>query len=516
MRPRNFLSHPMFLGSLALLVLNDHVLKGSGLLPNAVTGKLSDVAGMFVAPVLLALLFGARSKSGVIAAHLAVGLGFTCLELLPVASTFASEVSALVGWRWVATSDWTDVLTTLALLPAAWLVLREAARPIEEGARAKFTQQSVGFAASLACAASTGTPEWQPTDDNDLDGFLGDVDCNDFDALVNPGAGNCPGEGVEACSDGIDNNGDGAIDCFDPDCTFACEDTFAACAVAQPLVEAEGVLVGSTLQNASWALEGSCGGADAPEMVISLSVPEPMLLTVEPPEGHVVYLRQDCTNASSEISCVSSEEDFAEGAPVLQYELAPSLNYTLVFDAIDGFDAADFEAPFTLESLYVCGDGFLDPNEACDDGNVDDGDFCSSVCTITEPSCFSIPELPLGKGETPFLAGTVELSSSCNANGSADPERTFWFTAPAAGTLTVSVNSTATNLWLSTRLDVGEVGCPTSEFSCIQQGIIGSPVSELIPLLAEQRVLVMVEGYGPLLTPESTLQLSVNFDETPK
>jgi cysteine-rich repeat protein len=515
MRPQNFLSHPLFLGNLALLLLNDHVLKGAGVLPNAVTGKLSDVAGMFVAPVLLALLCRVRSKSGVIAAHVAVGVVFSCLELWPSASTFASELAGFVGWRWVATADWTDVLTTLTLVPACWLVLREAARPSDVGARAIFNQRSVGFAASLACAASTGTPEWSPTDDNDLDGFLGDVDCNDFDALVNPGAGNCPGEGVEACSDGVDNNGDGAIDCADPDCSFACEDTFAACGIAQPLLETEGVLIGSTLQNATWALEGTCGGADSPEMVISLSVLEPTLLTVEPPEGHVVYLRQDCTSGASELRCVSSEEDFAEGAPVLQYELTPSLNYTLVFDAIDGFDAADFEAPFELETLYVCGDGFLDPNEECDDGNFEDGDYCSSLCTITEPSCFSIPELPLGKGETPFLAGTVELGSSCNANGLGDPERAFWFTAPAAGTLSVSVNSDATNLWLSTRLDVGEIGCPSSEFSCIQQGIIGSSVSELIPLEAEQRVLVMIEGYGPLLTPESTLQLDVTFNENP-
>jgi hypothetical protein len=37
-------------------VVNDHVLKGSGLLPAAVTGKLSDVAGLFFFPVLCASL----------------------------------------------------------------------------------------------------------------------------------------------------------------------------------------------------------------------------------------------------------------------------------------------------------------------------------------------------------------------------------------------------------------------------------------------------------------------------
>jgi hypothetical protein len=42
--------------ALALLLLNDHVLKCSGFLPGAVTGKLSDLAGLVVAPVLAAVL----------------------------------------------------------------------------------------------------------------------------------------------------------------------------------------------------------------------------------------------------------------------------------------------------------------------------------------------------------------------------------------------------------------------------------------------------------------------------
>ncbi|MFC4721383.1 T9SS type A sorting domain-containing protein [Geojedonia litorea] len=57
--------------------------------------------------------------------------------------------------------------------------------------------------------------------DNDSDGFYADVDCNDSDAAINPGAD-------EICGDGIDNNCDGNIDegcetCPDADNDGTCD-----------------------------------------------------------------------------------------------------------------------------------------------------------------------------------------------------------------------------------------------------------------------------------------------------
>lgn len=41
------------------------------------------------------------------------------------------------------------------------------------------------------------------------------------------------------------------------------------------------------------------------------------------------------------------------------------------------------------ESLYVicnvCGDGVLDVDEECDDGNTNDGDGCTSQCVMEDP-----------------------------------------------------------------------------------------------------------------------------------
>ena len=78
--PSSIFAHPLWWTALALLVINDHVWKGAGVLPAALTGKLSDVAGLCVAPALLACLVHVRSKRGLFWCHLAVGLVFSLIN----------------------------------------------------------------------------------------------------------------------------------------------------------------------------------------------------------------------------------------------------------------------------------------------------------------------------------------------------------------------------------------------------------------------------------------------------
>ena len=54
--PIDAIRHPLWWLMLVVLVVNDFVLKGSGLLPSIITGKLSDFAGLMVFPLLLAIL----------------------------------------------------------------------------------------------------------------------------------------------------------------------------------------------------------------------------------------------------------------------------------------------------------------------------------------------------------------------------------------------------------------------------------------------------------------------------
>lgn len=111
------LSHPAFTGSLAVLVLNDHVLKHRW--PGLVTGKLSDVAGVFVVAVLLAALTRRPRMSLV-----ATGLGFTALKLVPAVADAAVPV---LGGRTI--TDPTDLVALAALVPAAHLLRRCSERP---------------------------------------------------------------------------------------------------------------------------------------------------------------------------------------------------------------------------------------------------------------------------------------------------------------------------------------------------------------------------------------------------
>jgi len=141
-------AHPVALGALALLLLNDHVLKPR--VPGPVTGKLSDVAG----PVVLAALLGplaarlVRRPWAEAAAWWAVAVAFAAVKVVPAVNAAAVTVlTALVGPSAIV-RDASDVLGLLAL-PLAWRLTRSApARP----------PRALRVAAAVvACGAVTAT-----------------------------------------------------------------------------------------------------------------------------------------------------------------------------------------------------------------------------------------------------------------------------------------------------------------------------------------------------------------------
>src|SRR5262249_44432256 len=110
--PRAALAHPLWWASLALLVVNDHVLKGAGILPSQVTGKLSDFAGMIVAPPLLARIVGVRSRRGMLACAALVAVVFSALK---VCAPLAEAVTAWTG-RWgIPCRIWRDPWDLMAV-----------------------------------------------------------------------------------------------------------------------------------------------------------------------------------------------------------------------------------------------------------------------------------------------------------------------------------------------------------------------------------------------------------------
>jgi hypothetical protein len=122
--------HPLPLLAVLVLALNDHFLKGARLLPAALTGKLSDVAGLLFFPLLLTagldtVAFGV-ARLGIpldfslrrwklAAAVAATAAAFVAVKLSPIAAGAAARALSLVfSSRIVA--DPTDLLALPALL----------------------------------------------------------------------------------------------------------------------------------------------------------------------------------------------------------------------------------------------------------------------------------------------------------------------------------------------------------------------------------------------------------------
>jgi hypothetical protein len=127
--------HPVFVGAVAVLLLNDHVLKSGA--PGLITGKLSDLAGLIVLPLLVLALaqvasriIGLPAPSRRFLAVCVVGIGvmFTLGEIMPLADRSFERLWGIVrspigslrnpdASSAVLVSDPTDVLA----LPALWI-----------------------------------------------------------------------------------------------------------------------------------------------------------------------------------------------------------------------------------------------------------------------------------------------------------------------------------------------------------------------------------------------------------
>lgn len=115
MRPNPSLSHPAFLATLLLLVLNDAYWKYT--FHNDWTGKISDFAGLFAFPFLWSSVFPGRAKS----IHLVTGLLFVFWK----SEGAQGFIDWLNGWGVPVsrTVDYTDCIALLSV-PLSYGVLK--------------------------------------------------------------------------------------------------------------------------------------------------------------------------------------------------------------------------------------------------------------------------------------------------------------------------------------------------------------------------------------------------------
>jgi hypothetical protein len=127
------LASPMSVMSLVLLVLNDHWLKTTW--PSWFTGKLSDVVGLVVAPLLLTVLLDvARLPRALPVAMAATGAGFVFCKTSEFGAEATSSVWSMFGTPTMIRADLTDLVAMPALY-VAWRVHRSAVAAASDGWR---------------------------------------------------------------------------------------------------------------------------------------------------------------------------------------------------------------------------------------------------------------------------------------------------------------------------------------------------------------------------------------------
>jgi hypothetical protein len=133
--PLTLLVRPWPVVALVVLAANDHVLKGAGLLPTWLTGKLSDFAGLLFFPLLLVTLLNlafdgvggvlrrplrqaSASSLQLVVACLFTGAFFSAVQIHePVAELYARATAALAFWSTSTTAEVTMDPTDIAAVP---------------------------------------------------------------------------------------------------------------------------------------------------------------------------------------------------------------------------------------------------------------------------------------------------------------------------------------------------------------------------------------------------------------
>ena len=156
------LASPLSLVAIAILLINDHFLKQ--LWPSALTGKLSDFAGLYFAPyVVLALLLSipitarARPLAVGAAVYVAVAAVFAALKLSQSTAAPLLAVASALGFPLLIAADPTD-LAALFVLPlsySAWSARMGA--PAVRPRRVRHVGTLA--AAALSMLATSGPPQ---------------------------------------------------------------------------------------------------------------------------------------------------------------------------------------------------------------------------------------------------------------------------------------------------------------------------------------------------------------------
>lgn len=153
--PWRHLTDWRFLAALVALIANDHWAKAAH--PGLLTGKISDVAGLVVLPVLLATAARSVSRRASVTDHaplLFSGLLLVAIKTSPVAAGFVeSTLGVLTGRSQSIVVDPTDLVGLVGLVVAHRVI--QNPRPVRLGRLGKPVRMFVFGVGLLACVATS-------------------------------------------------------------------------------------------------------------------------------------------------------------------------------------------------------------------------------------------------------------------------------------------------------------------------------------------------------------------------
>jgi hypothetical protein len=326
-----------------------------------------------------------------------------------------------------------------------------------------------------------------------------------------------PAETETGCSNGIDDDADGLLDCADDDCDSAPQCSVVAgegCADAKALFagpvadtgEVVTVETSGTTKGMVDDLAGSCDAdtANAPDMVYTLTLQDAMWLDASFDFDGVLYpaiylLDAQCDNGA-ELGCAKA----FEGAAELSLPVAAG-SYFLVLDGSYGTDAGAFQLAVSLSPLadseVDCANGLDDDLDG--DSDCDDDDCAANVYCVGFPGDNCKQALPINDGKpiaesdaglSITLSGTTaglldHYAGSCDDDTAGTPDLVYFMNLATPMTVNLSHDFEG-NLWPALYV-LGE-GCgAATEFGCAT-GFSGA--AELSLTLPAGVFYVVVDG----------------------
>ena len=155
-------------------------------------------------------------------------------------------------------------------------------------------------------------------------------------------------------------------------------------------------------------------------------------------------------------------------------------------------------------TLPVCGDGIRDTAEECDDGDAIDDDECTNMCFLGEGSFLGCADGDIGSmtglassGSTAGMGNDYTASCAFSSDGQ---DLAFSWTAPTTGTYEFNTEGSAYDTALALRaapLTIIVDACVEStELACNDDSIFGLQSQITYSVVAGTQYLVVVDGFG--------------------